>query len=75
MSERTEQLLDEMIRLIALSVRQGMETQSEAIVAFAQIGLESPRIAELLGTTSATVRATRQKAAKKPAKQSSGAAS
>lgn len=69
MSERTEQLLDEIVRLTVLSLRQGFESQNEAILAFSQAGLDAPRIAELLGTTPATVRATKQKAAKKPAKK------
>jgi predicted transcriptional regulator len=54
---------------MALSLRQGMESQTEAILAFSQAGLEASRIAELLGTTPATVRATKQKAAKKPARK------
>jgi DNA-binding NarL/FixJ family response regulator len=64
-SERTDQLLDEIVRLLTLSLRQGYESQSEAILAFVQAGLEAPRIAELLGTTPATVRSTKQKAASK----------
>jgi DNA-binding NarL/FixJ family response regulator len=68
-SERTEQLLDEIVRLMALSLRQGFESQNEAILAFSQAGLDAPRIAELLGTTPATVRATKHNAAKKPAKK------
>ena len=71
MSERTDQLLDEIVRLIALSLRLGMDSQNEAILAFSQAGLDAPRIAELLGTTPATVRATKQKAATKPPKKRS----
>jgi len=66
-SERAEQLLDEIVRLMALRLRQDMESQTEAILAFSQAGLEASRIAELLGTTTGTVRSTKQKAAKKPA--------
>jgi hypothetical protein len=69
MSERTEQLLDEIARLTALSLRQGFESQTEAILAFSQAGLDASRIAELLGTTPATVRSTKHKAARKPAKK------
>jgi DNA-binding NarL/FixJ family response regulator len=65
MNERTEHLLDEMVRLFALSLRGSYGNQTDAILAFASVGLENGRIAELLGTTPATVRATRQKAAKK----------
>jgi hypothetical protein len=68
-SERTDELLDEVVRLLAMSLRQGMENQTEAILAFSQAGLETGRIAELLGTTAATVRSTRQKAAKKPGRK------
>lgn len=71
MSERTDQLLDEIVRLLALSLRESMENQTEAILAFSQAGLESSRIAELLGTTAATVRATRQKANKKASRNGS----
>jgi DNA-binding NarL/FixJ family response regulator len=70
-SDRTDQLLDEIVRLMALSLRQGFESQNEAILAFSQAGLDAPRIAELLGTTPATVRATKQKASKKPARKAS----
>jgi hypothetical protein len=72
-SERTDQLLDEIVRLMVLSLRQGMESQNEAILAFSQAGLEASRIAELLGTTTATVRSTKQKAAKKPARKNASA--
>lgn len=64
MSDRTDELLDEIVRLLALSLRQGMENQTEAILAFDQAGLDGSRIAELVGTTPATVRATKQKAKK-----------
>lgn len=74
MSERTDQLLDEIVRLMVLSLRQDMESQNEAILAFSEAGLEASRIAELLGTTPATVRSTKQKAAaKKPARKSTSA--
>lgn len=59
MSERTEQLLDEIVRLLALTIRQGTENQAEAIRLFTQAGLEPNRVAQLLGTTPATIRATR----------------
>jgi hypothetical protein len=67
-SEQTDERLDEIARLLALSIKRGMGSQNEAILAFLEIGLEPPRIAELLGTTSATVRAARaaeKKAAEK----------
>ncbi|MDQ4144175.1 MAG: hypothetical protein M3198_10625 [Actinomycetota bacterium] len=65
MSERTDQLLDEVVRLMALQARQGMETQNEAILTFLNIGLEPTRVAELVGTTPATVNSAKQKAKKK----------
>lgn len=68
MSERTDELLDEIVRLQALSLRRGMETQSEAIHAFGEAGLSNARIAELLGTTPATVKSARQKAPKRAEK-------
>jgi DNA-binding CsgD family transcriptional regulator len=73
-SDRTDELLDEIVRLIALSLRQGMETQTEAINAFGDAGLSTNRIAELLGTTPGTVKTTRTRAAKKaaPAKTKAG---
>jgi len=67
-SERTDELLDEMVRLQALLLRRGMETQSEAIHAFVQAGLSNARTAELLGTTPATVKSARQKSAKRAEK-------
>lgn len=68
MSDRTDDLLDEIVRLLALSVRRSTETQSEAIGLLADSGFENARIAELLGTTPATVKSARQKAAKRAAK-------
>ena len=67
MSERTEQLLDEIVRLMVLSLRHSMANQTELILACLQVGLEPTRIADLLQTTPATVRAARQKAAKRAA--------
>ena len=67
MSERTDELLDEVVRLLALSLRRGMDTQTEAINAFGDAGLSAPRIAELLGTTPGTVKTTRKRSAKKAA--------
>ena len=49
--------LDEVARLLAVLIRQGVETQKEAILALHDAGLENARIGVLLGTTTATVRA------------------
>lgn len=64
MSDRTDELLDEIVRLLALSLQQGMETQTEAINAFGKAGLNNARITELLGTTPDTVKTTRRRATK-----------
>jgi len=61
-SDRTEQLLDEIVRLLAFQVRQVAETQADAIRLFLDAGLDPNRIAELVGTTPATVRVTKSKA-------------
>lgn len=57
--------LDQIIGLLALGLKRDLETQTEAIVAFDQAGLERARIAELLGTTPDSVRATLSKASKR----------
>jgi hypothetical protein len=67
--ERAVELLNEIVRLLALTLRRDMENQQEAILAFLQAGLEPGRVAELIGTTPATVRAARLKAAKRVGKK------
>jgi hypothetical protein len=62
MSEQVEQRLDEIVRLLALSLRQTTASQSEAILLLSQAKLDANRIADLVGTTAATVRATQSKA-------------
>lgn len=62
MSEQIEQRLDEIVRLLALSLRRTTENQTEAILLLSQAKLEPNRIAELVGTTAATVRSTQAKA-------------
>jgi hypothetical protein len=52
--------LDVLIRLTAVSVLNG-KTGGDAIDALARAGLENDLIADLLGTTSATVRVRRWK--------------
>jgi DNA-directed RNA polymerase specialized sigma24 family protein len=61
-SEYMEQRLDEIVRLLALSLSQTTENQTEAILLLSQANLEPNRIAELVGTTPATVRSTQAKA-------------
>ena len=62
MSEQVEQRLDEIVRLLALSLRRTTESQSEAILLLSQAKLDANRIADLVGTTPATVRATQSRA-------------
>ena len=52
----TEELLDELIRLQALQIRRSLPSQADAIEELSSAGLSAPRIADLLGTTAATVR-------------------
>jgi DNA-directed RNA polymerase specialized sigma24 family protein len=61
-SEYMEQRLDEIVRLLALSLRRTTENQTEAILLLSQANLDPNRIAELVGTTAATVRATQSRA-------------
>jgi hypothetical protein len=61
-SEYVEQRLDEIVRLLALSLRRTTDNQIEAILLLSQAKIEPNRIAELVGTTRATVRSTQAKA-------------
>ncbi len=58
---------DEVARLVALLIRLKVGNQAQTIVEMSRLGIGPGRIAELLGTTSATARVTvhqpRQKAA------------
>ena len=63
-NEHLERLLDEVVRLLAVQARLQMETQNEAIIAFAEAGFGPKRIAELLGTTANTVNVGLSKARK-----------
>jgi DNA-directed RNA polymerase specialized sigma24 family protein len=63
--DRTNQLLDEIVRLLALEVRNGAESQTAAITLLSDAGLEPNRIAELVGTTPATVRSAQARARSK----------
>ena len=65
MSERTDQLLEELVRLHVHSLREGMESQAEAIEVLTNLGFDTCRVAELLNTTPATVRAAKQRLSKK----------
>jgi DNA-directed RNA polymerase specialized sigma24 family protein len=64
-SEFAEKRLDEIVRLLALILRRTTENQTEAILLLSQAHLEPNRIAELVGTTADSVRATQSKAKSK----------
>lgn len=65
MSEKMELLLEQLVRLQALALTSSAKTQTEAIHLLLRAGLTSAQIAELLGTTPATVRAAKQIANKR----------
>ena len=50
------ELLDELVTLQALVLRQHFQHNSELIVALSKAGFENPRIATLVGATTDTVR-------------------
>ena len=65
MSDRTDQLLDELVRLQVRDLRNEATSQGEVIRELGALGFGPDRIAELLGTTIATVRKDLQRAAAK----------
>ena len=56
---------DELVRLKALELRRMSESQSELILEMSAVGFSNPRIADLLGTSTDTVRGVVNKAKKK----------
>jgi DNA-directed RNA polymerase specialized sigma24 family protein len=48
--------MDQLVRLQVLQLRRSHESQAETIIELADAGFSSARIAELLGTSPATVR-------------------
>lgn len=48
--------LDELVRLQVLNLRRSMSNQAEAIIELGNAGFSNTRIADLLGTSPATVR-------------------
>lgn len=64
MTRDDESAIDEMVRLLAILVRRGSETQTEAILEMHKAGFGRSRIADLLGTTPNTVNVTISKAKK-----------
>lgn len=67
--ERVEQLLEQLVRMQALTLTSSAKTQTEAIHMLLRAGLETNRIAELLGTTPGTARAAKQLLNKKPSRE------
>lgn len=63
-TKRLETLLDELVRLTALQIKTGMETQNQAIIALGEAGFGPARIAELLGTSANTANVALSKARK-----------
>lgn len=72
MSEFAEKRLDEIVRLLALTLRRTTENQTEAILLLSQANLEPNRIAELVGTTADSVRATQSRAKSKAKEKGKG---
>lgn len=56
---------DEIARLLATQIRLSLPSQTQAILELSRAGLKPPRIAELLGTSTATAKVTVAKARKK----------
>lgn len=56
---RVEQLLDELVRLHVIGLRDRAESQTAVISTLLDAGFDAPRIADLIGTSAGTVRAQR----------------
>jgi len=63
---------EELVRLLAIQVRRGSASQSEAAVEMSKAGFDPTRIAELLGTTPNTVNQALNDARKKSKKGGGG---
>ncbi len=67
---------DEIVRLLAIQVRNQFENQADAIRELSKAGFGPTRIAELLGTTAGTVNVTlakaKQREVRKKAKPTGG---
>lgn len=59
--------LEDVVRLLALSIRLQLGSQSQAIAELAKTGFGPTRIAEILGTTTGTVNVALQRSRKKQA--------
>jgi len=60
---------DEIVRLLAIQVRNQFENQADAIRELSKAGFGPKRIAELLGTTPGTVNVTLAKAKQREARE------
>jgi DNA-directed RNA polymerase specialized sigma24 family protein len=60
---------DEIVRLLAIQVRNQFENQADAIRELSKAGFGPKRIAELLGTTPGTVNVTLAKAKQRAARK------
>jgi DNA-binding CsgD family transcriptional regulator len=65
---------EEIVRLLAIQVRRGSGSQSEAIVEMSKAGFGPSRIAQLLGTTANTVNVALNNAKKPKSKPAKGTA-
>lgn len=62
MSTKEHDPLEDLVRLQIMQLRREAGSQAELIVELEQAGFGQPRIAELLGTTTGTVRVAIQRA-------------
>jgi len=71
--DRTNEMLDEVVKLLALDLRERAEDPNALILTLDKMGFEGPRIAQLMETTPENVRQVRHRA--KTAKKSKKGAS
>lgn len=65
--------IEEVARLLAIQIRRTAPTQAEAILELSRAGFSARRVAELLGTTPATVEKDLQRARNKSRRKTSSA--
>lgn len=61
----TNDVQDEIVRLLVIQLKQQMKSQTELILELSKVGFGPTRIAELVGTTLGTAKATINQAKKK----------
>lgn len=66
-----EELLDELVRMKALELKNTFGSQADTIIELSKAGFSPARIASLLGTTPGTVSVAVQRAKKKTSKEKS----